>query len=590
VTTADEGTWPADGPVLFLGEWCRLYERRRVWERLDAEVVPYHWDDRDKLSRDYLYLRDLHEQLLAELTGALNQRHGVSHSIRYWRILVGPWLGYFTQMLFDRWYMLRAAVTAFSVRSVRVRCTPTAAVVPNDMNEFMAGAILRQSSSDMWNEHVYGQLIRHWTDIPVDDCEPAPGFETAGLSTQQAGFAGRIRQALSRAASRVAPMFARENDAFIMGTYLPLRADLRLQLQLGQVPKRWRTFPVPKARYDGNNRQWTIGNDSADGFERIVRSMIPRHLPMVYLEGYRSLLHACAAVPWPTSPRLIFTSGCDSSDDLFKAWAAAKVEAGSPLIIGQHGGNYATSRWSFTEDHQYAISDRWLSWGGYSDPDPKVRQVGNLKMAGRRLNHDPDGYILLVENMVPRYSYHMYSVPVAGQWLQYFDEQCRLAGALTEKLRSELVVRLYSPDYSWSAAQRWRDVFPGLRYDNGTRSIVSAIAGCRLCVSTSNTTTFLETLALNIPTIMFWNPLHWELRAEAVPYFEELQEVGVFHKSPESAASKIHEVSPNVDAWWGLRNVKKACDRFRNRFSAPLDPIPLLKGVLGEPIGARVTV
>lgn len=33
ITTADERTWKFDRPVLFLGEWCRLYDRRHVWQQ-----------------------------------------------------------------------------------------------------------------------------------------------------------------------------------------------------------------------------------------------------------------------------------------------------------------------------------------------------------------------------------------------------------------------------------------------------------------------------------------------------------------------------------------------------------------------------
>jgi len=106
VTTALEDTWPSgDEPILFLGEWCRLYDRKSVWEKRDANVAPYHWDDRSKLHKDYLFLQTIYEELLCELAAKLNALHEVDHSVRYWRTIVGPWLGYFIQMLFDRWAM-----------------------------------------------------------------------------------------------------------------------------------------------------------------------------------------------------------------------------------------------------------------------------------------------------------------------------------------------------------------------------------------------------------------------------------------------------------------------------------------------------
>ena len=100
VTTADERTWPDNKPILFLGEWCKRFSRKKNWNKLDSETLKYHWDDRDKLREDYSYLQEQHEVLLRDLSKQLNKIHKKNYSIRYWRILIGPWLGYFTQVLF----------------------------------------------------------------------------------------------------------------------------------------------------------------------------------------------------------------------------------------------------------------------------------------------------------------------------------------------------------------------------------------------------------------------------------------------------------------------------------------------------------
>ena len=35
ITTADEATWKFDEKVVFLGEWCRLYNRKHIWKEMD---------------------------------------------------------------------------------------------------------------------------------------------------------------------------------------------------------------------------------------------------------------------------------------------------------------------------------------------------------------------------------------------------------------------------------------------------------------------------------------------------------------------------------------------------------------------------
>ena len=53
ITTADQRTWLKNRPVLFLGEWCCLFDQKHVWSKLDYEITPYHWNNRKKLRDVY---------------------------------------------------------------------------------------------------------------------------------------------------------------------------------------------------------------------------------------------------------------------------------------------------------------------------------------------------------------------------------------------------------------------------------------------------------------------------------------------------------------------------------------------------------
>jgi len=57
ITTPLEETWPNDSktPVLFLGEWCRVHSRKERWSKMNAEVLPYHWNDNHILSNNCDY-------------------------------------------------------------------------------------------------------------------------------------------------------------------------------------------------------------------------------------------------------------------------------------------------------------------------------------------------------------------------------------------------------------------------------------------------------------------------------------------------------------------------------------------------------
>lgn len=562
VTTADERTWPQDRPVLFLGEWCRLYDRKSVWKDMDAEVAPYHWDDRKKLYRDYLYLQTLHEELLKELAGKLNAIHGVNHSVRYWRILIGPWLGYFIQMLFDRWAMIGQVVANNSISGARVMETPPEKMIPNDMDHFT-----RLWLGEAWNEAVYGQLLQGWTDIPIEKTAPA---EKPGPSTTQRPAPPKslwLKHKMAQAVSSASQMFVREDEAFFISSYMRTGQDLRLQWRLGQIPKLWKNIPTPRAQVDLAKRQWQMGRSNEEGFPAIVRAMIPKHIPALYLEGYGDLQTCCAAQPWPGKPSFIFASNLFVRHDVFKAWVAQKTEDGAPLVTGQHGGLYSLGLWYFIDEHQRAISDAFITWGWNAEGEPKIKPVGNLKMAGRDQGWNPKGDALMIQMARPRYSYHMFSMPFASQWLDYFEDQCRFVTALPERLRERLVVRLYGSDYGWGQKQRWQDRFADIRLDEGSVPIESLVEKSRLAISTYNGTTFLESMAANVPTIIFWNPNHWEISKSGSPYMEQLKSAGIFHETPESAAQQVAQVWDDVAGWWNSGRAQSARKEFCHRYS-----------------------
>jgi putative transferase (TIGR04331 family) len=577
ITTADERSWSTDRPVLFLGEWCRLFNRRDQWKRLDAKVVPYHWDDRRQLYQDYLYVRQLCEQLLAELSDALNSFHEVRHSPRYWRILIGPWLHCFTQVLFDRWTMIQHVTRDYQIEATTVLDFPPDQVVANDMSDFM-----RKVIDDVWNHAIYSRILEGWTSVRCDHLaarvasQPSPPPPSTGSSHTRL-----LRRAAARSLAVLSKAICQPTDAFFISTYLPVAQDFKLQSALGQLPARWTPPQVPVAVPDRELRAaFQLDSKAHKNFEQCIRTLIAEQLPTAYLEGFRALQKLTASLPWPRTPRVVFTSNSHDADDVFKAWAACKVEQGSKLVIGQHGGHYGSGLWSSPEDHELTIADRYLTWG-WSEENAKEFPVGVLRLRRRSTSWDAHGGILLVTGAVPRFSYWMYSVMVAGQTVQYFEDQMRFAGALLPEHRDQLLVRLYSLDYGWSQSARWQERYPDIRLDDGKDPIEPLIRRSRLFVATYNATSYLETLSRNIPTIMFWNPHHWELRPSARPYFDYLRTAGILHDTPETAAKVVAKVWNDVDDWWHQPERQDARRAFCDRFArTPEDVIGVLKTAL----------
>jgi putative transferase (TIGR04331 family) len=582
VTTADETTWPKDKnhPVLFLGAWCQIFSRRSVWQSMDYKVASYHWDDREKLFIDYKYLQVLHEQLLQELTVKLNDIHSVNYSTRYWRILIGPWLGYFTQVLFDRWYMLKQVLEQQSFSECYITNYISGSTVANDMGDFNAKMV-----TDDWNEAIYGQLLEYcWPDeIKIEKASKAKTLKPTLIKDKQnKSFKSHLKKIVEKALLLFNRLASKEDGYFFISTYLPYKVNCRLQVALGQIPQLWRLVPAPITPVDDEQRRWHLesSNINPDTFDSVIRHFIPLHLPTLYLEGYPILVKKVEQLPWPRKPKAIFTSNSYSADDTFKAWSASKTELKIPLIIGQHGGNLGMTPFAFHEEHQITIADQWLSWGWVDSERPQIEPIGNLKDVSNNQDYERKGQALIVGMSLPRYSYHLFAIPISSQWLDYHKELILFLNTLPIKLRNQIVFRPYPAEYGWEQVARVKESFSEISIAPRQKNMRSLIKKSRIYISTYNATTYLESLNWNVPTIMFWNPNHWEIKPEVKPYFELLKSVGIFHESPESAAQQMIKVWDDVDLWWYSDDVQSVRHQFCQQFSKPLeDPIALLKEV-----------
>jgi putative transferase (TIGR04331 family) len=561
ITTALEETWSNDTPVVFMGEWCRLFSRKDKWERLKGTVLPYHWADRKKLYIDYQYLTALHEKLLEDLSLAMNKLHGVENSNRYWRIILGPWLGYFVQMVFDRWCMVKEALKSDDyLLTIVLRCDESV-FIPNDMSHFDSLYV-----TDEWNHHIYSLILRRFSSIEIIDKQQSktPIFGTEGDTMSSRKL---LKRRIASIYSKIARIVNRDNTPLFINTYLTWKDQIRLSLRFLQLPVLPNIHKPFKIVPDFAKRKWNIYRKSKDDFENFIRSIIPTQIPVAYLEGFSSLNNRASEMDWPRNPNVIFTSNSYNSDDIFKVYAANHIEKSTALVIGQHGGHYGSGKWSFTEEHEIAISDKYFSWGWTDESRPKVKPVGQLKgKAPLGVKHEDQTEILLVTSTVPRFSYFMYSIFVSSQWLNYFDDQCSFVSNLSKEVRARLTVRLYKHDYGWNQMQRWEEKFPQLKYDNGLMNINDHIRKSRIFVSTYNATTYLESFTMNIPTIIYWNENHWELRNSAIPYFEDLKRVGIFHETPESAAKQINAIWHDVPGWWNSKEVNSAVEKFKAQF------------------------
>ncbi|WP_169312406.1 LIC12162 family transferase [Methanoplanus limicola] len=566
VTTADQRFWNTDEDILFLGEWCKIYDQKDVWSKLNSKVLPYHWDDRNILYDDYLYLDSIYERYLDCLAKNLNELHNTNYSLNYWRIVVGPWLYYFIEILYDRYLSLKTAYESGLVTNTWICKKDTNNWIPDDFEMFQNWFCF-----DKYNFYLYSRIVETLNLISYEklDVKIEPDNNIICSSSEN-----KIKKLAKRINVIYNDFFSEGfNKIVFVDSYLSNLDIIKLQILLRQIPCLYESGNIymNSSTLNSKLRRKIKFNSCKSEFELLLNKLIPENMLKAFIESYKSF-HEMSLEVYPKDPEIIFTANAYLRTS-FCFWAGYSKEKGAKVVGTQHGGHYGNGLWSASEDHQIKICDRYYSWGWEVKGEKKVIPLPTGKFNIFKCNVKPNRYgtILWIGMTVPRYSYFMYSASVGPHMLNYIEDQFKFYNFLSDQVHDIIYLRLYPYDFGWNEKNRWVDKYSNIKIMGGNMSFVESLNKSRLAICTYNATTYLETFVANFPTIVFWDPYYWELRPSAQKYFDQLREVGIFHETPESAAKMVNEIYKDPLSWWNKPEVQEAKDEFCYQFARTSD-------------------
>jgi putative transferase (TIGR04331 family) len=580
VTTADRRFWKTDETILFLGEWCKRYRDKDAWLGLEHKVLPHHRDDAASFAVNLRHIDSMYEKYLRLLADRLNRIHGTNYSLRYWRILLGIWLRAFVEALYDRYLSIISARDSGNVSGTWICATdPWTPVTPPSF------------SHDSYNLYLFSKIIKHlggisyeekpWSHQP-DEAMMAPLAKTrvgrfvAEVVRQfKKGPAVFLRQGVAVLAVETYPRlikYLRSRVVFVGTMYLSLIDQARLQLSIGQTPYLYHgeKLAFESRQVDKSVRLRLSLPAESNPFEQLLVELLPEQLPMLYVEHYIEM-HSRALAISPRAPKLAITAMTINYRGCFEFWAAHHVDrSGTKLAAIQHGGGYGTGRYLNLDDHICKAFDRYYTWGSTHEGNPKVKPMPSFRLltSAKKLRRvKRSGPIIWLASTVARYDSRYETGTSSSQMLEYFAEQRRFYENLVYNARALLVWR-YAAD-PWDDLDRIREFAPNLLVRKAVKKqlgrdsdFAKQVLESRLAVHTVNETTYLETLAANFPTLVYWNSQRYQVQESLEPAFACLVKAGVLHYTPESAASKLNTIYQDPLKWWYSTEVQEARERF----------------------------
>lgn len=561
-TTAIEDFWDTSLPLIFLGDWCRRYSRRTFWEPLGGKVLASPWQEREESVAAYHYVNRTYESILPILGAALNRLRGVNHSERYWRIVLGPWLLYFLPVVYDRLRHVTAALEQYPGITT-IGLAPESFVTPKDTIDFVFLA-----SDDPYNLQLTSQILMFLGQGYTQKSLKIVSIPT--LRQASTSFKSRLKDLIRNFLEFVQSKRQDQHPIIFKHCYFSRQTELRLIFStLGLVwPNSSAVVEVASYSLDNSARS-TIQESlpECDQFHALLKFLIPTAFPVSFLEAYKTVAAQCLAL-YPSEPKAIFSANACYYDEAFKQWIATRAEKGTLLMGTQHGGNYGSIAMMPSEDHETAIADRYYSWGWErSDCHATVTPMPASKLVGKkRIGFNPNAEgCLFVATSMQRYLIQFPFQPV--DFVDYLQWQVRFVDALAPEIRQQMRVRLHYADYGWDMLEQWRQRYPAINLESWDIPFQKSLEDSRLYVCDHLSTTFIEALAADKPTILFWDPLVNELRGEAKPYYDGLRKAGILHDTPEQAAAMVSSCFVDVGKWWNSTDCQAARRQFCGRFA-----------------------
>ena len=562
-TTALEEFWDTSGPILFLGEWCCRFSRKEHWSGLGGSILKNPWRERDELYRAGTYINRLYDRMLLQLTPAMNTIHAQNYSERYWHIVVGPWLQLYLPIMYDRYICLKDAFNQYP-DLITITLDRVGWKTPRDTLEFAEFC-----KGDIYNLQLFSRLLTLMGhDFPT---------KQAKIQNTMVRYIAARPGIKERLAAILLKHLRAINRTFMDGRAIICRASYfsRWVEAMLVIKTQGKVWPIIA---EMTELPEVISNHAArsalakalratNDFERLLNAALVEDLPQCFLENFTAI-GKTAAECYPASPKAIFSSVAWYYDESFKQWAAACADSGVTLIGMQHGGNYGSIAFHPSEDHETAITDQYFTWGWQkSATKSRVIPWYASKLSGRAslgADNGTEGLLFLCTN-APRY---LFQFPVAPErFSDYLLWHKRFITAIHPELLQAMRVRFHREDLGWDIADRWQAFNPGITIERWDIPFRDSLKNCRLYVGDNLATTFLEALAANKPTILFWNPEINELLPEAQPFYDHLREALILYDSPEDAARGVETAYGDVETWWNMPVRQAARKSFCTQFA-----------------------
>jgi putative transferase (TIGR04331 family) len=572
--------WIEGATCLYIVEpyvYFQLKKDGHILDYDDVIVAPYRRQSSSDLEKDHNFVHNKFEKYVNILAERLNQLHGTSHSMSFWKralsLSLERYITFFHDVFSNCELYFNAGKHDCNVLSEK------SYYVPLDFDEqrnfFQHSHYGQEQIFSIYMHTFYPDGLKTKEDqfkINSESIHKSPKkpllFRLLTKDILKINF-----ERLKRIFLEIF-YFRKTHKIGIMGSLFSAKnLNLLMIKSKGSIyPLEWQIGLIDdyKNLFSMDSRKCLSKCQcDFDKFDRFFFASIEYCFPKIFVEhfmkaerDYINYIDKYKDMKFVTSEIWLSNNHLTIALALFK-------ERGVNHIYNEH--NYLEHPWVGSLIYREAeLSDIFVSIGWYSNKIPNMVKGGSLFEF--KLNKKPKkrhSICYISCGAMPKRPNYTSSYGMMGDnALKYINFIRSFFANLSLETKSEILFRGFpkSSSEAWLMYDLEFMLDPYLKQvkkiDNTSASGKLIMLQSNLVIVDYTATSYLESMIMDIPTIFFWNPDTYYLSKDYPDLFESLISVGICQTDPIEAANFVETVKDDPEKWWMQETVQKSKDDF----------------------------
>lgn len=525
---------------LYLGQWCNFDNSLN-----HNSIEDYHWNDRKKYLKDYKYLKKIYKQTLQKLSNYLNTLHNKNHSMRYWSIILNPWLVSYISNSFDKWNSIKKIsykkykVNFYNIKIKDDFLIDDYKIFNNDLvQQYLCQRIItfRFKKKFLIQENIYIKKNRH--------------------KKKASNNKNNFRYYIYLIFDEFLKIFSKKKKFIFIDTYHNFFSTIIINFFSFQLPRFFfRDFKLEYKKSKVNFRK-KFSNSSKDHFLNFILNSIHDFLPLEFIENFNEINKKINSIDIKAKKIVVGRSLWE--DTIKKFWVAKQIENKVKLFTAEHGGGLPdkSSHFDFNIDY----SDKFLSWAKIKNKKYKQLPADKFLFKTNKNNIDKKSRkLILVEPIFEKHIGTLSSRSVSSLFLNHINMINIFYERLPKQIKINTFVKL-SPIREIKSEKFYKFV----NYIKAKNKLSDVLNSAKIIVCSYPQTTLSESIMSNKPVIVFYpEEIYSRYFGKNKNLINKMLKCKMLFFDPEEAAKHIGKIFKDPYSWWSSEEVQKTRNLYK---------------------------